>query len=782
MANYKSAYTGAEIDAGIAKANTALQEEQYTGTYNKPANGIPKSDLSDNVQSSLEKADSAYQKPNTGIPEEDLSDAVKQKLNSGGVYTTLYTFNEAYANWCSGQQFPILICGDSTIAGRGTTDELGKTKAWVKRLEEKLKYECNNQNIKLYNVAVSGSSLPEPSTFDTWFGPNGAYNDSKMVGIGWGINDRLSYQNKKAYYEGVYSKVKALIEKAFSLNIQPFLITSQSTMESNVSQQYSSQYPLRNAENINTYANNAKRDLAKEYNIEVVDLNESTEIYLKKSNVEINTIIPDKLHFADRGNLFEAGAVFTKMVSRTIVVNQKDETILSYADQHITNAVKQDDLSYGGNLKVYTSYTKSNTTDQKIFDAYVYIKDTQATITAYKTSLESSTYVIIDNEVPEDKQTVSLTTLETALSDLEIGLHHLEVYTGESTKVDFAGFVINKIDTTPQVIPVQSIAFNPNTYTTGVDQPVQTSIDFTPSNATNKNVTYSATGGTITSSGQFLADTEGTYTITATSEDGNKTAICTVSVVTPIAVTGVSLDRNTANTLVNETLQLNATVAPANATNKTVTWSSSDTTIATVSNSGLVTGIGAGNATITVTTVDGGFTDTCAVTVAPTPVETKIYDTTGSSLSEIAFTVNNESGFFYPNYDSNDLTTSLSGKTITKIRAKLSFTGNSATMSYGRATLTGNATSLSDIVETKTVTVLKSEQDSNGYVTMDLGSLHIGEHETLSIGNPDGTDTAKPYFLDADSSNLPGRALLTKNHTYGSMSIGYSCQIWGYDN
>ena len=65
---------------------------------------------------------------------------------------------------------------------------------------------------------------------------------------------------------------------------------------------------------------------------------------------------------------------------------------------------------------------------------------------------------------------------------------------------------------------------------------------------------------------------------------------------------------------VSETLTLTATVAPENATNKAVTWSTSEATVATVED-GVVTGVSAGTATITVTTVDGNFTDTCEVTV-----------------------------------------------------------------------------------------------------------------------------------------------------------------------
>jgi hypothetical protein len=62
--------------------------------------------------------------------------------------------------------------------------------------------------------------------------------------------------------------------------------------------------------------------------------------------------------------------------------------------------------------------------------------------------------------------------------------------------------------------------------------------------------------------------------------------------------------------------QLTATIAPVNATNQNLTWSTSDGSKATVSSSGMVTAVSAGTATITVTTVDGGFTASCEVTVS----------------------------------------------------------------------------------------------------------------------------------------------------------------------
>ena len=101
----------------------------------------------------------------------------------------------------------------------------------------------------------------------------------------------------------------------------------------------------------------------------------------------------------------------------------------------------------------------------------------------------------------------------------------------------------------------------------------------------------------------------------------NVTADHTISVVAGVTVdaTGVSLNKSSTSIEVLQTEQLTATVAPSNASNKSVTWSSSNTSVATVSSGGLVSAVSEGTAVITVTTVDGGFTYTCTVTVTPKP-------------------------------------------------------------------------------------------------------------------------------------------------------------------
>lgn len=82
-----------------------------------------------------------------------------------------------------------------------------------------------------------------------------------------------------------------------------------------------------------------------------------------------------------------------------------------------------------------------------------------------------------------------------------------------------------------------------------------------------------------------------------------------------VHVTGISLDRNSATIKEGESITLVATVTPANADNKSVSWSSSSDAVATVDASGKVTGVKAGSATITATAADGGMKASCALSV-----------------------------------------------------------------------------------------------------------------------------------------------------------------------
>jgi len=267
---------------------------------------------------------------------------------------------------------------------------------------------------------------------------------------------------------------------------------------------------------------------------------------------------------------------------------------------------------------------------------------------------------------------------------------------------------------TVAAIPVSSAAVSPASASLYAGNTQQLSVTIAPANATNKNVTWSSSNSavaTVNSSGLVTAVSAGTATITATTQDGNKTASAAITVNpntnftvyfykpsnwgtgikiyywnalptgvlanatwpgvnmtdsgngwysytftnvtstnlifndgtnqtadlsrdkngwymnsawydsnpgTSVAVTSVSLSPSSASLNAGGTQQLTPTVLPANATNKSVTYSSNNTAVATVNSSGLITAVANGTAAITVSTVDGNKTSTCVVTVSTT--------------------------------------------------------------------------------------------------------------------------------------------------------------------
>ena len=170
---------------------------------------------------------------------------------------------------------------------------------------------------------------------------------------------------------------------------------------------------------------------------------------------------------------------------------------------------------------------------------------------------------------------------------------------------------IDAEDVEPSAVPVSSISLDLSAASVDVGGTVQLVATVLPSYAYDKTVTWSSSDTSIATvdGGTVTGVKAGTATITAKS--GDKTATCTVTVKT-IPVEGIALDQSEAIIEVNSTVPLTATVSPENATDKTVTWSSSDESVATVVD-GVVTGVKAGTATITANA--GGKTATCVVTV-----------------------------------------------------------------------------------------------------------------------------------------------------------------------
>lgn len=201
--------------------------------------------------------------------------------------------------------------------------------------------------------------------------------------------------------------------------------------------------------------------------------------------------------------------------------------------------------------------------------------------------------------------------------------------------------------TTGPPVAVTGVSISPASASVAVNNTTQLTATVAPANATNQNVSWAsnnASVATVSATGLVTGLTAGTAIITVTTQDGNRTASSTITV-NVIAVTGVSVSPAAASIFATQTQQLTATVTPANASNKNVSWTSGNNSIATVSSTGLVTGISPGTATITARTVSGNYTATAAITVndqqpysgtpitLPGVVQAENYDKGGQNLA-----------------------------------------------------------------------------------------------------------------------------------------------------
>lgn len=163
-----------------------------------------------------------------------------------------------------------------------------------------------------------------------------------------------------------------------------------------------------------------------------------------------------------------------------------------------------------------------------------------------------------------------------------------------------------------------SISLSETSRTLNVGEHFSLSTTILPHNATSKDVSWSSSANNVASvsNGVVTAIAPGSATIIVKTTDGsNKSASCVV-IVSKIPVSSLTIDKESLTLLVEESAALSVSVYPLNATNKTISWSSSNGSVATVSN-GTIKAVGAGNATITAKATDGSSCSaTCRVTVS----------------------------------------------------------------------------------------------------------------------------------------------------------------------
>jgi uncharacterized protein YjdB len=301
------------------------------------------------------------------------------------------------------------------------------------------------------------------------------------------------------------------------------------------------------------------------------------------------------------------------------------------------------------------------------------------------------------------------------------------------------------VTVTVVLVPVGSVTVSPSSVTLVPTQVLSLSAEVRDANnvvVTDRSVTWTSSNAavaTVTTTGVVTAVAPGTATITATSE--GKTGAATISVV-PMPVGSVTVSPATANVSVGQTTTLSATVrdtSGAVVVDRTVTWRSSNTAIATVSSAGVVTGVAQG--TVTVTATSETRSGSAAVTVQPVPVATVTLDPTSVTLEP------GQTATLVATTKSADGTV-LTGRAVTYTSdnvnvARVSSDGVVTGVAPGAATITATS-------EGKTATATVTVQPMVAYVVVSPNEVSVRRNNTVQL-------SATAY--DASNNVVVGRTV-----------------------
>ncbi|MCH6255009.1 Ig-like domain-containing protein [Puniceicoccaceae bacterium K14] len=256
--------------------------------------------------------------------------------------------------------------------------------------------------------------------------------------------------------------------------------------------------------------------------------------------------------------------------------------------------------------------------------------------------------------------------------------------------------------------PVTGVNLSPDAIQILVNESADLTAVLTPSEASFQSLTWSSSDAnvaTVNADGVVVAVGEGQSIITVSTVDGGYSDTSEVLVV--VLVDRVSLSPEVLNLTVGETASLSETVFPSNATNKSVTWSSSDSAVASVDQNGFVTGAVVGSAMISVTTQDGGFSDASVVNV--------MIRVSGVSVlpSDLSLSVG-ESGSLSAEVTPVDATdTSVTWSTSDSEVATVDETGQVTAVNEGSATITAT-TNEGGFRDTSAVSVANVDREAPG--------------------------------------------------------------------
>lgn len=385
--------------------------------------------------------------------------------------------------------------------------------------------------------------------------------------------------------------------------------------------------------------------------------------------------------------------------------------------------------------------------------------------------------------------------------------HNLTVYFKGDGAVDENTW---RVDNSDIVDLVTSISLLPSSIKfTSLGDTKQVTATILPVSAANKTLNWTSSNAAVakvSSSGVVTAVGDGTCTITATSTDGsNVSSSISVTVDNKVYVTRVSVSPSSLSLFTGETYSLSANITPSNATNKSVTWSSSNTNIASVNLNGTVTAKASGSCTIYATSAENSsFKGSCTITVSDkqftiSPTSKSLY--VGENFT-ITYSATPDATPSFSSNNTSIATVDASGKVTAKAQGTatisatangitrtcavtvsnnvLEFDGSSRTMYVNeQATLTFSAVVPSDatitavangITRTCSVSVTNPQISFNG----SSRTIYDGEQVTLTFAtlvpsNASVAATASNSNVEVISASSSG--VVVKAKTPGSCTI-----------
>lgn len=363
----------------------------------------------------------------------------------------LYNLTDAWYAWLNAEKFPIAFAGDSTVWGTGTTPISTRTfpytygteetapGAFPAKLETLLRDAADSATLRVYNAGYHGTTSDNLVTnFASIF--SGAFADTKMIGIAHGINDRVA--NHKTMAADFEANMEYLIIKCLESGIQPFLLTAQPML-----MPYDAAGVGNDNEHTETVANAVKRHLAAKWNLELIDISKFASDFQTYSSHLLNAAIYESggstIHWGNTGHQYEADLLFAHICPRAIWSEKGEQ--LDFSTQRMTSGIDYANMTQLGAIadgfKVQAKYTKGNASDILVQDFWVFNNYRgRMKLTAYAADSIGAQYVKLNGAT-----TAMVSVSQVISTTLDMGLHHIEAWTGATTAVNWRGFKLELV-------------------------------------------------------------------------------------------------------------------------------------------------------------------------------------------------------------------------------------------------------------------------------------------------------------------------------------------------